>query len=67
MDKPPILDEIMKTIQYLEDLTKDPDPRIDPRWFADYKTREDQRRLKVVHPLDYQTGIKWGEDDGEEK
>ncbi len=40
----PIVDDVLRAIQYLEDLTKDPDPRIDSRWFESYRTREEERQ-----------------------
>ena len=55
MDKPPILDELMNTIAYIESLIKDQQPRIDPRWFQLYEPGS-KPKLKIV-----------GEDDGEER
>ncbi len=47
MDKPPIVDELLKTIEYLESLMKDRREHIDPRWFQFY-VPEEKPKLKIV-------------------
>ena len=70
MDKPPILDELMNTIAYIESLIKEKQPRIDPRWFQLYEPGS-KPQLKVVKDgprlTMFNSNPFLGGDDGEEK
>ncbi len=45
--KPPIVDDIRATIKFLEDLMKNPNEQVDPRWFLPYEVDE-KPKLKLV-------------------